>query len=170
MRVLLCAIGCALAISTATATAQTAPDFSTLRLKVGDTIYVTDTATGVEVSGPLKTFAPAQLSIDGYVFTPVPGLRIDRPGDPIWDGALIGFGVGALLGTTVGAEACLHRSEWHCVAEGGLTYALFGAFIDFVHKGRGTIYRGSSGSLGKSVRLVPEVGSGRKGVALAIGF
>ena len=87
MRVLLSVIGCALATSTATAAAQTAPDFSTLRLKVGDTIYVTDTATGVEVSGPLKTFTAAQLSIDGYVFTPVPGLRIDRPGDPIWDGA-----------------------------------------------------------------------------------
>jgi hypothetical protein len=56
------------------------------------------------------------------------------------------------------------------VAEGGFTYALFGAIIDFAHKGRTTIYRAASASPGKSVRFVPEVGFGRKGVALAIGF
>jgi hypothetical protein len=152
------------------AAAQSATDFSHLPIKAGDKIYVTEAATGVEVAGPLKTLTPGELAVDGYTFTPGSTLKIERPGDPLWDGALIGWGVGALLGTTVGAEACLHRSKWHCVAEGGMSYALFGVVIDFVHKGRRTIYKAAPSERGKAVRLVPEIGPDRKALAIAVGF
>ena len=151
------------------AAAQTASDFSHLPVKVGDTIYVTE-ATGVEVSGPVKTLTPDALAVAGYTFTPGSTSRIERPGDPLWDGALIGWGVGALIGATVGAEACLRRAQWHCVAEGGLTYALFGVVIDFAHKGRRTIYKGATGEREKSVHLVPEIGPNRKTMTIAVGF
>ena len=168
MRVLLCAIGCALATSTATAAAQTAPDFSTLRLEVGDTIYVTDTATGVEVSGPVKTLTAAELSINGYAFTPAPGLTIERSGDSIWGGAVVGFSLGAFLLYPVVPETFV--SEGGSVRiNNGLMWAAIGALIDYAHKGRTTIYRGSQ-SAGRSVRLVPEIGPRRKGVALALAF
>ena len=86
MRFLACIIGCAVAIPDAAA-AQTAPDFSMLRLKVGDTIYVTDLETGVEVSGALKTLTAAGLSINGYSFTPGSGLTIERAGEVAAAGA-----------------------------------------------------------------------------------
>jgi hypothetical protein len=152
------------------AAAQTAQDFSRLPIKVGDRIYVTEAETGVEISGPLKTIRPGALALDGYTFTPESTLRIERPGDPLWDGALIGWGVGALLGATVGAEACLHRSEWHCVVEGGMGYALIGVVIDFAHKGRRTIYKGPASERGRAVHLVPEIGPARKTIAIAVGF
>jgi hypothetical protein len=169
MRSFIATLMCVVAWS-AIAAAQSAPDFSHLPIKVGDKIYVTEAATGVEISGPLKTLTPGELALNGYTFTPGSTLRIERPGDPLWDGALIGWGVGALLGATVGAEACLHRAQWHCVAEGGLTYALFGVVIDFAHKGRRTIYKGAPSGRGQAVHLVPELGSGRKGLALALDF
>jgi hypothetical protein len=184
MRALLCLIGCAIAIPTATVSAQSAADFSALPvnvgehaldfshlpIKAGDKIYVTEAATGVEVSGPVKTITPGALALNGYSFTPESTLKIERPGDPLWDGALIGWGVGALLGSTVGAEACLHRAQWHCVVEGGVTYALFGIVIDFAHKGRRTIYKGAPNERRKAVHLVPEIGPDRKTVAIAVGF
>lgn len=167
MRALECIIGFAIASSPALVAAQGAADFSALRAGVGDRVYVTDPATGVEVGGRITALTPAALSIDGYTFNPVPGLRIERPGDPIWDGTAIGFGFGALIGITVGAEGCLHQAEWHCVVAGGVTYGLLGAVIDFAHKGRRTIYRGSPP---KTVRLVPGVGRERKSVAVALAF
>jgi hypothetical protein len=154
----------------AIAAAQSAPDFSHLPIKVGDKIYVTEAGTGVEISGALKTLTPGELALDGYTFTPGSTLRIERPGDPLWDGALIGWGVGALLGATVGAEACLHRAHWHCVAESGFSYALFGVVIDFAHKGRRTIYKGAPAERGTAVHLVPEIGPDRKAIAIAVGF
>jgi hypothetical protein len=152
------------------AAAQSAADFSHLPVKVGDKIYVTEAATGVEVSGPVKTIAPGELALNGYAFTPESTLKIERPGDPLWDGALIGWGVGALIGLTIGAEGCLHRSEWHCVVEGGMSYALIGVVIDFAHKGRRTIYKGAPSKREKAVRLLPEISPERKTIAIAVGF
>jgi hypothetical protein len=169
MRSFIATLTCVVASSHLIA-AQSAADFSRLPIKVGDRIYVTEAATGVEISGPLKTLTSGELALDGYTFTPGSTLKIERPGDPLWDGALIGWGVGALIGATVGAESCLHRSHWHCVAEGGFSYALFGLVIDFAHKGRRTIYKGSPAERGKAVHLVPAIAPDRKTIALAVGF
>jgi len=152
------------------ASAQNVQDFSALRARIGETIYVTDAATGVEVGGKLTMLAPGALSIDGYTFAPAEGLKIERPGDPIWDGALIGFGVGALFGVTVGSEACLNRAHWHCAVEGGTSYALLGAIIDFAHKGRRTIYKGRLAAPRRTVRLRPDLRPDRKAVSLALAF
>ena len=63
MRALVCGIGFAIALSAVVA-AQTPPDFSALRARVGDTVVVTD-AAGVEVGGRLTALSPSALSIDG---------------------------------------------------------------------------------------------------------
>jgi hypothetical protein len=49
--------------------------------------------------------------------------------DRIIAGALIGFGVGAVLGVTVGQEACLGGSKWGCIAQGGGFGAAMGILI-----------------------------------------
>ena len=169
MRSIVCGIGFALASSAAAAAAQTAPDFSALRARVGDEIVVT-TAEGVEVGGRVTKISPSALSIDGYAFSPAEAVKIERPGDSVWNGAAIGYGVGALFGLTIGAEGCLHGSKWPCVNAGGITYGLLGALIDFAHKGRRTIYESRSAAPRKAVRLVPDIGPERKGVAVALAF
>ena len=169
MRSLVCGIGFALASSSAVAGAQTATDFSALRARVGDEIVVTS-AEGVEIGGRVTKISPSALSIDGYAFTPSDAIKIERPGDSLWNGAAIGYGVGALFGMTIGAEACLHESTWRCVNAGGIAYGLLGALIDFAHQGRRTIYRSPSAAPRKVMRLVPDIGPERKGVAVALAF
>src|SRR5471032_1717798 len=80
-------------------------DFSRLKVKLGQIVYVADASTGVEVSGPLTSLAPRDLSIDGYRFQPKPGLKIERAGDSVWDGAALGFGV-----------ACSMAARWCCLS------------------------------------------------------
>ena len=54
--------------------------------------------------------------------------------DSILMGGLIGFGIGAVLGTTVGAEACLHEPRWHCAVKVGMPIAAIEALIGWLHK------------------------------------
>jgi hypothetical protein len=168
MRSLVYGIGFALASSAAVAAAQTAPDFSALRAGVGDEIVVTS-AEGVEIGGRITRISPSALSIDGYAFTPADAVKIERPGDSVWNGFAIGYGVGAVLGLAIG-EACLRGQSWRCMNGGGITYGLLGAIIDYAHKGRRTIYKSGSAAPRKSMRLVPDIGPERKGVAVALAF
>ena len=133
---LVCLAVIAIGSAPALAAAQSAPDFSQLHVNVGDKVYVTDMTTGVEVSGPLTSLSASELGINGHVFAPAPDLKIEKAGDPVWDGTLIGAGIGVLSGTTVGSEACLHHSLWPCAVSGALSYGLIGALIDSLHKGR----------------------------------
>lgn len=164
-----------LALGTSGAAEQPAPiqaprDFSALELKVGDTIYVTDLTTGVEVNGLLGSLSADSLSIGGYRFDAGMKLRIDRAGDPVWDGALKGFAVGAFIGSTIGAEGCLHSPLWHCTVFGGIDYAVLGVVIDAMHRGRTTVYRAGSSAGPGSVQLMPQLAPHQKSVTLAWSF
>jgi hypothetical protein len=170
MRMLVCLAVIAIGSAPAPAAAQSAPDFSRLHVNVGDRVYVTDLATGVEVSGPLTSLTATELAINGHMFAPAPGLKIDKAGDPIWDGTLIAAGIGTLAGTTVGSEACLHHSLWPCAISGALSYGLIGALIDSLHKGRTGIYKSPSSPPAASLRLMPLVDSRQKRLALAFAF
>jgi hypothetical protein len=76
------------------ATAQT--DFSGLRLRFGQITYVTD-PDGTQISGRLTALSPSMLSINGHVYRPVPGLKIERRARPS-----LGWGPGARIGRTIG--------------------------------------------------------------------
>jgi hypothetical protein len=56
-----------------------------------------------------------------------------RTWSSVGKGALVGFGIGAALGMTVGQEACLHEPRWHCTKV-GLPFAAIGAAIAWLHK------------------------------------
>jgi hypothetical protein len=49
-------------------------------------------------------------------------------------GGLVGFGIGAALGTTVGAEACLQEPRWHCAFKVAVPIAALGALVGWLHK------------------------------------
>jgi hypothetical protein len=131
-----------------------AQDFTQLPVKPGQLIHVTE--NGVTVSGPVVTLTPSSLTIDSRKFTPHSGLRIETDGDPIWNGAAIGFGIGVVAGMTIGAEACLDAPLIYCGIGGGLVYGGIGALIDHLHKGRARIY--------------PVVSKRERGVAISVRF
>ena len=126
----------------------TQSDFHRLRARVGDFLYVTDPDRRVEVSGRVTSLSDQELTIDGYRFTPKPGLKIERSGDSIWNGAVTGFLVGGLLGVTVGAEGCLHSSLTPCFVGNGLVFGALGAYWDWQHKGRTVVFLGGRQAAG----------------------
>ena len=152
-------------------------DFGRLKVKLGQIVYVTDASSGVEVSGPLTSLAPRELSIDGYRFEPKPGLKIERAGDSVWDGAALGFGVGLLYGAALVMPECFApRSRTGCLLGPAIGFAAIGAFIDYATVGRTTIYKGAgpntkTHALGRSSRrIMPEIDAYRKAIAMAIRF
>jgi hypothetical protein len=146
----------------------TPADFSGLRLRIGDIVYVRDTQQNVEVRGPLRSLSPHEVLIDGYRFAPTAGLEIEREGDAIWNGAAIGFLLGGVAGVTVGAEGCLDRAKIYCFVGGGLTYGAIGAFIDWRHKGRTRVFPAPDRRA--TLRVTPDVRAHRKGAVLAVRF
>lgn len=149
--------------------ARAQSDFGGLDLQPGDQIYVTQ-PSGVEVGGRLTRISPVMLEINGYEFKPEPGLKIERSGDPLLNGALIGFGFGALMGATIGGEGCLREPLWHCVVGGGVVYGAIGTLWDWLRVGRTPIYRGTAATSARSPRLTPLVTSTSKGAALTFIF
>jgi hypothetical protein len=130
-------------------------DFTSIRLHLGETVFVSDPATGLRVSGPLKSLTPSTLEVGDYRFAPTPRMKVERSGDPVWDGAAYGFGIGGLLGITVGAEGCLHANIAYCFVGNGITFALLGALLDWNHEGRTTVFHGAPNAAGAAAML-PE--------------
>jgi hypothetical protein len=143
-----------------------ARDFSALHARIGDRVYVTDRTTGVEVSGPIEALTDTRLAINGYSFTPGPALTIQRPGDSIWEGAAVGFALRALVLYPVVPETFVSQGGRFRV-NNGLLWGAIGALIDYAHKGRTTIYKGSAHSL---ARFLPRIDPKRRTVALAFAF
>lgn len=71
---------------------------------------------------------PATFSVNAGS-APLAGQQPSSRRRKIVTGALVGFGVGALLGVTVGQEMCLDSSKWQCVGLGGSMGAFFGIMI-----------------------------------------
>ena len=79
--------------------------------------------------GPISRTAAveaARLAAQPTVAAPPAFARTRRA---IAKGAVIGFGVGALLGSTVGQEACLHSPRWHCAVAAGTAFGVIGAAV-----------------------------------------
>ena len=57
---------------------------------------------------------------------------IARSRHSILVGGVVGFGIGAVLGATVGAEACLNEPRWHCAAKVGVPIAAIGALLGWL--------------------------------------
>jgi hypothetical protein len=146
-----------------------AQDFTFLRVRAGQIVRVTEAGTGVRIIGPVTSVTRDAIRVGDREFAPGAGLKIERRGDALWNGALIGFGLGTLVLYPIVPEFVPPRGRSVRPAN-GLVWAAIGALIDRVHVGHTTIYDGSSDASGRSVRLVPDVAANRKGAALVVRF
>ena len=151
--------------------ARAQPAFSGLTVKPGDFVYVTE-SSGVVVGGPLTSISPSGLTIDGHEFRPAPGLKIERLGDSLRNGMLIGMAVGAGAAAVTGGQGCASSRDCprRAIFVGAVVfYGAVGAFIDWRHKGRTVIYHTPLVAT-PSVRITPEVTSARKALHVALSF
>ena len=125
----------ALVVAAAPAFAQ--QDFSTLGVRPGDVVYVTE-ASGTQTIGRLASLSSSSLSIDGRDFTPAGTLRIERRSDPLWDGAVYGLLAGGGVGVILSNGEC--GSFARCTGALAGWGALFGTLIDWRHSGRTLIF------------------------------
>ncbi|HZP49507.1 MAG TPA: hypothetical protein VFB07_13265 [Vicinamibacterales bacterium] len=111
-------------------------DFSGVA-REGDRVVVTE--DGVSIAGRVKSLSASRLAVGSYVFAPSPQLTIEKDGDPISDGAALGFLFGVVAPHLV-EEGCWNTSDLRCSLTSGLEFALVGAVIDALHKGHTTVY------------------------------
>lgn len=143
-------------------------DFTSLKAKSGDIVFVTR-ATGTTISGPLGAVSPSSITVNQETVPYEPGLKIAREGDRLLNGIIIGAAIGVLAGVTIGAEACLDDPIVACAVGGAVVWGGIGALVDWLHKGRTTIFEAPR--TGKpSVRLMPTIGRERKKVDLVLSF
>jgi hypothetical protein len=154
------------------------------RLKVGDTVWVTD-AQGREIKGQIRELGPSALTLDSADTRPLEAdavrLVAQRQGRPIGKGALYGLIVGAAAGVVLGAtgvtdcESCSNWSSGKNALTTGLALgavgAGLGAVIGAASPGKEVVvYRARGVSGGARLSLTPVLTLGTKGVAVSFSF
>lgn len=154
------------------------------RLKVGDTVWVTD-AQGREIKGQIRELGQSALTVASADTTTLDADAVRlvalRKGQPIGTGALYGLIGGAAAGVTLGAlgfPVCDSCPEWS-----NATYALvMGLGLGAVGAGLGAVigsaipaknvvvYRAPGVSGGARLSLTPVLTPGTKGVAVSFSF
>jgi hypothetical protein len=172
------AVGFSLVIAPSAAAQEPVRDFGQLntRLRPGDTIWVTD-AQGREVKGSILSLGADGLTLEGGGRTfGAPEVRTIevRRGDSLANGALIGLGVGAILGTLSVAdfEGTGVDYAWGA-AIGGAICAGIGVGIDAMIPGKKIVaYRapGPAGAPSARLSIAPVITPRAKGVAVAFSF
>lgn len=147
------------------------------RLKVGDTVWVTD-AQGREVGGKIDALGPNALTLKAEAprnFTAADVRMIrERQPDSLKNGALIGLGVGLALGAA-GCAAWVSEGEggWclsFLIAYGGLGTAI-GVGVDALIPGRKReVYRAPGSAPSARLSVAPLLGRTRQGVAVSFAF
>ena len=146
------------------------------RLKPGDRVWVTD-AQGREHSGKITDLGSTSLTLGTDIrqtFTAADVRLIqERRPDSLANGALIGLGVGALVGF---ALACVGEpGDADCVVPGSLVFAGIGAGIGvgidaLIPAKKRTVYQGATSSSAARLTIAPVITPRRKGVALRAVF
>ena len=150
------------------------------RLKVGDTIHVTD-AQGREIKGKVRGLGPSALTLDrdGPAILQADSVRVieKRTPRPVKKGALWGLAVGAGLGATwalIGAQDPGDGSAGVGIAIlGGLAgiTAGLGAAIGAAVPGKTVVVSLAPGASGHArLSIAPVITPRAKGVALSFAF
>ena len=147
-------------------------------LRPGDTVWVTD-ATGREVKGRIWSLAPDTLTLGeggarAFTDRDVRLIR-ERKDDRLWNGMLIGLGVGGALGLSMGNFSGSWR--WGDAAAGFVIFggigAAIGVGVDALIPGkRLVVYRAPAGPGAVPARfsIAPVVTPRAKGVAVSFAF
>jgi hypothetical protein len=121
-------------------------DFSALPLRIGDSVLITD-PLGETIEGKVTARDDHALTVGGRTVAPSPGLRIDKIGDPVWDGAIKGALIGAIAGWLLFANECTVKWSWgRCIGTAAGWGAGLGLVIDWGHDAHKTIYIGTAGA------------------------
>jgi hypothetical protein len=164
-----CSIAClTIVLLSAAAPARAQTDFTGLKARPGDRVRVTR-ASGVTIDGPLGAVEPASITVNGETIRYEPGLKIAREGDRLLNGIVLGAAVGVVMGSTVGAEACLDDPIVACAVGGAVVWSGIGALVDWLHKGRTRIFEAPLPSK-PSVRVVPALGLERQSIGIVLSF
>jgi hypothetical protein len=151
------------------------------RLKVGDTVWVTD-AQGREIKGKIREFTPSALTIDdgGLNTMQVDAVRVveRRSSRPVKKGALWGLAIGGALGLAVVIDGS-DNSE--CADDCG-TWALMAPVVVGLGVGAGAgigamipgkkrvVYRAPGASGSARLSIGPVITPRMKGVAVSLSF
>lgn len=148
------------------------------RLKVGDTVWVTD-AQGREIQGKIQALAPDALTLKAdapRAFTAADVRMIrERQPDSLKNGALIGLGAGGALGI-LACAAIAGEGEaggWCAMAIGvyGGLGTVIGVGIDaLIPGGMREVYRAPGAAPGARLSVAPLIGRTSKGVAFSFAF
>jgi hypothetical protein len=154
------------------------------RLKIGDTVYVTD-AQGREIKGRIEAIGNDALTLKNVVSSwlgsgkvqvvAAADVREVRHGkrDSLVNGTLVGLGVGALGGMLLGAEQNDFSSEeaaFGALVFGGLG-AIGGLGVDYaIGHYRVLVYRAPGASGSARLSIGPVITPRMKGVAVSLSF
>jgi len=145
------------------------------RLKVGDTVWVTD-ASGREVKGKIEALGSTSLTLSGGDRRTFEGSDVrtivERPHDSLKFGTLLGLGIG--LGTGIAlllaAEGDSEGAALGLAMLGGMGAAI-GCGIDaMIPMPKRPVYLAQSGSWTGKVSWNPIVGPRAAGAAVSFGF
>lgn len=177
-RRVLCAFAMASTLFPATVRAQAAAQsFADLQriLRVGQMVIVTD-ASGQETKGKIADVSASALVVlgsDRRTFVDGTITKIRRT-DPLWNGALIGAGLGGAL-VTVGVQSTRGRSDafylwefigsWLAPAMGAISGALADRAI-----GTGSVYLAPSRVSRASIAVSPSFARRGRGVLVSFRF
>ena len=123
-------------------------DFSALKVKLGETVYVT--TGGTTIRGTVKELSPTALRIDTLEFRPAPDLKIERAGVPLWHGALMGAGIAALAAQIIYPH---NKDRTGTAAVAGLIGAAWGAWFAHTIWGRTVIYWAAPNQVAVAFRM-----------------
>jgi hypothetical protein len=167
---------CLVMLAPARATAQEPVagfDQLSTRLRVGDTIWVTDTS-GAEVKGTLSELTSTSLTLKGARHFQRQDVRaiLERPHDSLKFGALLGLGIGLAAGTVLVAVATPESAgDYFSVAIIGGMGAAIGAGIDAaIPMPKRPVYLSNVGSSRQPVSWRPMVGPRATGVQVSFSF
>ena len=124
--------------------------------KPSEQVFVMHAGSGEELHGRLLDLGPETLSIvvdNRRVDLPLNDvLRIDRRGDSLKNGAIIGAVVFGGWCAFICGQGVVSGAQWASVAVlNGLLGAAIGASLDATHNGRTTVYRKTPESKSRSV-------------------
>ena len=170
-------------LAPAAAAAQPVSDARHATVSQGDRVRVTD-ESGRTITARVAAISDSGLTLqDGSERAEIPYgaiVKIDRPRDRIWDGALGGFAIGAGIGLIgIAAEekdTSCQPEAWFCGASfgppasavvlmlGGIGAGI-GAGVDALIGGKKTLYE-----RGRQVRIAPVVGRGGAGARVTVAW
>lgn len=116
-------------------------DFSGIPLAVGDSVHVVF-GDRTETSGRVSHLSPTSIGVGDDTFTADTVQRLERRGDPLWNGVVSGALAGAAAGVLFTGRSGCHggANALPCTAKPALVFGAVGLLIDRGRVGRQVVF------------------------------